>query len=282
MKKAVMRPVPDLIGIETKGDVTWLRFLQHELAGIDLQRMQSLWRFLDQQSEHPSKVVILEAPAGLLSPRSFDALMAGATAPAARDRKDSDPRSQDLWQALEDLRREENTQIQMVERITNLDALVIAVVRGEIDLALLGPVLCCDYQIAADDTVFVNRILEGGLPSVGGMMWFLVNRHGSGVARKILWSGDDLPASRALELGLVSEVAPALELQSRAQAVARTFARKPRHRLRAIKALLKATDDDLQPYLEQERRETNRSLGALIGAKLARAEATASPEVALT
>jgi enoyl-CoA hydratase/carnithine racemase len=279
MKKTMTQPVPDLIGIETKGDVTWLRFLQNELAGIDLQRIQGLWRFLDQQSEHPSKVVILEAPAGLLSPRSFDALMAGATPPRTRDRKDSDSRTPDLWQALEDLRREENMQIQMVERITTLEAFVIAVVRGQIDMALLGPVLCCDYQIASDDTVFVNRILDDGLPSVGGMMWFLVNRHGFSVARTILWSGDDLSASKALELGLVSEVAPALELQSRAQAVAQSFARKPRHRLRAIKALLQATCDDLQPYLDHERRETNRSLGSLFGARLVRAEAKTSPQV---
>ncbi len=282
MKKTLMPPVPDLIGIETQGDVTWLRFLQHELAGIDLQRMQSLWRFLDQQSEHPSKVILLEAPAGLLSPRSIDALMAGAPPSDTQDRKDSRPRGQDLWQAVEDLRREENTQIQMVERITHLDAFVIAVIQGEIDMALLGPVLCCDYQIASDDTVFVNRILEGGLPSVGGMIWFLVNRHGFGVARKILWSGDDLSASRALELGLVSNVAPPLELESQAQAIAESFARKPRHRLRAIKALLKATSNDLQPYLEHERRETNRSLGSLVGARPVRAEASASPEAALT
>jgi 2-(1,2-epoxy-1,2-dihydrophenyl)acetyl-CoA isomerase len=267
MKSTVIRSVPDLFSVETDGDLTSLRFLQQELAGIDLERMQTLWNLLDQQTEHPSKVLVLDVPTGLLSPGSIDALLAGRIGPEARDHGESDKRHQELWQAFEDLRREENSQIQLVERITALDSFVIAVVRGEIDMALLGPVLCCDYQIASDDTVLVNRGLDGGLPSAGGMMWFLVRRLGLGMASRLLWSGKNLSASEAHQLGLLSEVAPAVELDSRAQTAAHWFASKQTQRLRAMKALINATGAGLQSYLEHEQLETNRTLGSIVGSR---------------
>ena len=265
MKSHATSLAPDLFIVETDGEVTSLRFLQRELAGVDLRRMQALWRFLRQQEDHPSKVLVLEAPSGLLSPQSIDDLLSRSGKGDTGDQKGPRHPGRGLWQAFEDLRREENSQIQMIERIISLDCFVIAVIQGEIDLALLGPVLCCDYQIASDDTVIVNRVLEGGLLSTGGMMWILTRRLGLGAARGLLWSGKDLSSADALSLGLLNEVAPKLELQSRAQKASRWFASKPRQRLPATKALLNAADLDLDSYLRNEQLELNRTLGAIMG-----------------
>jgi len=272
MKRTATRSLPDLFRVETSGGVTWLRFQQRELAGIDIRRMQPLWSFLDQQVEHPSNVVILEVHAGLLSSGSIDALLDGRAKLESRGCEESSQRDQELWQAFEDLRREENSQIQVIERITTLDSLVIAVVQGEIDMALLGPVLSCDYRIASDDTLIVNRILDGGLPSIGGTMWFLVKRLGDGVAHRLLWSGKNLSSSEALEMGLLSEVVPTSDIESRTREVAQRFATKPRNRLRAVKNLLNATSQDLQSYLEHERNATNRTLGSIVGTRWIKAD----------
>jgi enoyl-CoA hydratase/carnithine racemase len=246
--------VPDLFSIATDGEITTLKFLQRDLAGVDLGRMQMLWTFLDNQEEQPSTVLVFELPHGLLSAENVDALLAAE--PEARGQEG-------LLQVFENLSHEETSQAVFAERIINLDCFTIAVIQGEIDLAFLGPVLCCDFQIASEDTVIVNRLLSSGLPSMGGMVWFLVNRLGFGVARKLIWSEKRISATEAQRLGLVSEVALDLELDTMTWEFAEWFASVPRSRLRALKALLNATNGDLRHFIEQEQREINRCLGSL-------------------
>lgn len=40
---------------------------------------------------------------------------------------------------------------------------MIAAVQGELDFDLLGILLACPFRVCAEDTVFVNRVLEVGV-----------------------------------------------------------------------------------------------------------------------
>ena len=245
---------PDLFSLEARGETTILRLRRHAFAGADLRRISQLWRFLRYESLNPSKVLVIEVPAGLLSPQSTDRALAAQRQPA----RDSSTESR-LHQAVH---REQNFLSRFSDKLSTLDSFVILTLSGRIDFPFLGPVLACDYRIVADDTIFVNRLLSRGLPPIGGLPRIMCRDVGYSAAARTLWTREHLEAERALQLGLVNEACPLAELKDRARARAETFARKPRYRLVALKRLLNAASEGRAAYSRVEQREINRYLYA--------------------
>jgi enoyl-CoA hydratase len=95
-------------------------------------------------------------------------------------------------------------------------------------------VLCADLIIAAEDARFgypPSRVW--GTPTTA--MW--VYRLGFQMAKRYLFTGDEISAARALEIGLVVELAPSDQLTERAQTLAGRIARLPVNQLIMLKAL---------------------------------------------
>jgi enoyl-CoA hydratase len=95
-------------------------------------------------------------------------------------------------------------------------------------------VLCADLIIAAEDARFgypPSRVW--GTPTTA--MW--VYRLGFQMAKRYLFTGDEISAARALEIGLAVELAPSDQLTERAQALAGRIARLPINQLIMLKAL---------------------------------------------
>ena len=68
--------------------------------------------------------------------------------------------------------RAENAHGHFVEVIRSIDSFVITALSGECDFSYFGQALACDYRIATEDTVFVNRLFKSGtMPGV--LPWFL-------------------------------------------------------------------------------------------------------------
>ncbi len=85
--------------------------------------------------------------------------------------------------------------------------------------------LAADFIIAADNAVFgLPEVKLGLMPGFGGTQR-LARRVGSARARQLVYTGGNLKAKEALELGLVNEVVPKAELLSRARTVAKRIAR---------------------------------------------------------
>lgn len=91
----------------------------------------------------------------------------------------------------------------------------------------LGFVYAADIVIAADDARFVTAFAALGLSGDGGGTWHLPRRIGPARAARVMLENQPLTAEAALELGLVSEVVPAADLVSRAEAVAVRLATGP-------------------------------------------------------
>lgn len=126
----------------------------------------------------------------------------------------------------------------MTRAIENLSKPVVGAISG---LALGGGceiALCCDIRIAAEKTQFglpeVNLAL---LPGAGGTQR-LTRVVGIGWAKQMIMTGDPIPAEKALEIGLVTQVVPKDEVMSAARKMAAKLSAKAPITMRQIKACL--------------------------------------------
>jgi 2-(1,2-epoxy-1,2-dihydrophenyl)acetyl-CoA isomerase len=122
--------------------------------------------------------------------------------------------------------------------VRDLDKLSIAAINGVAIQTGLSLALACDFRIASSDARLGSGTLRFGmLPDEGGQ--FLLVQH-MGVARTMdfLMRKRIVPASEALELGLVHEVVPSDQLMSRSMALAGELANGPQVAMRLLKRSL--------------------------------------------
>ena len=103
-------------------------------------------------------------------------------------------------------------------------------------------VLCADMVVAGEGARFgYPPARVWGTPTTA--MW--VYRMGLERAKRYLLTGDEIPARRAAEIGLILEVVPDDQLQEHALALARRMARLPLNQLIMLKLLCNQTAEHL-------------------------------------
>jgi 2-(1,2-epoxy-1,2-dihydrophenyl)acetyl-CoA isomerase len=134
------------------------------------------------------------------------------------------------------------------------DAPVIVAVRGVAAGAGLALMLGADLVVADQDARFMLAYDQiGGVPDCGAT-WFLARKLSRGAARKLVLLGAPMTAPEALALGLVTEVCPEPEVESRAMSLARKLAQGPTRALGAVRHLLDQADHTpLAAQLDAER-----------------------------
>lgn len=103
-------------------------------------------------------------------------------------------------------------------------------------------VLCADMIVAAEGARFgypPSRVW--GTPTTA--MW--VYRMGIEKAKRYLLTGDEIPARRAAEIGLILEVVPDAELDARASGLAHRMAQVPTSQLVMLKLLCNQTIENM-------------------------------------
>ncbi|KKM12860.1 crotonase [Clostridiales bacterium PH28_bin88] len=109
----------------------------------------------------------------------------------------------------------------VMNMIEKLPQPVIAAVNG---YALGGGcelAMCCDIRIAAENARFGQpEVALGVIPGFAGTQR-LPRLVGKAVAKELLLTGEQIPAERAWQVGLVNHVVPASELLARAKAMAK-------------------------------------------------------------
>jgi enoyl-CoA hydratase len=103
-------------------------------------------------------------------------------------------------------------------------------------------VLCADLILAAEGAVFgYPPARVWGTPTTA--MW--VYRMGLERAKRYLFTGDEIPAPKAAEIGLILETFPDPELEPRAVALAERIARLPTNQLILMKLLTNQTVESM-------------------------------------
>jgi 2-(1,2-epoxy-1,2-dihydrophenyl)acetyl-CoA isomerase len=141
-----------------------------------------------------------------------------------------------------------------IERLTSIDAPVVAAVRGGAGGGGLGLLYAADIVVAADDARFALGYGALGLTADGGNTWFLPRMVGMRRAQELFLLNRRLTAQEALDFGLVSRLAPSDSVESEANALAATLAAGPTRAFGAVRRMLRQSfETGLSDQLDAER-----------------------------
>jgi len=152
------------------------------------------------------------------------------------------------------LRRMIDSYHMAIERLTSIDAPVVAAVRGGAGGGGLGLLYAADIVIAAEDARFALGYGALGLTADGGNTWFLPRMVGMRRAQELFLLNRRLTAQEALALGLVSRLAPSETVDTEAAALAATLAAGPTRAYGAVRRMLRQSfETGLSDQLEAEK-----------------------------
>ena len=150
----------------------------------------------------------------------------------------------------------ESPQARLMRALINFEKPLVAAVQG---VAIGGGTTMlahCDFVYAAESARFQLPFVNLALVPEFGSSYLLPLRFGYVSAANLLLLGQPFDASRAAELGLVTQVVPDDKLLVTATEVARTLAGKPPAAVQAIKRLIKQPfRDQLEQAVKRENEE---------------------------
>jgi enoyl-CoA hydratase/carnithine racemase len=234
-----------------------------EVLGMKLDAIHQMHELIAQQKDNPSKAIVFTIKPGILSPENIDKILANhGLYPFGSLRETSSNTSSHY--DLVDLIREMNTAKTLIQDIRSIDAFVIVALSGEMPLSLFGAAMGCDYRIAPEDFLLVNRIPQTGFTPLAGLPWFLTRVLGRAKAWELLMNHETISACEAVELGLVDRVVPKDRIKQEAIAEAKRVAALPWGCRVGLKHALTLTDKPLDDYLEAESNIFERSLEMMV------------------
>jgi len=180
-----------------------------------------------------------------------------------RDRADAAIATPHASTAMSDFRRGEAGIERLTTNIRECPRAVLMAAQGEVLTPFWGASLACDQRIVADTTVFRTRALEFGMPPGGAFAYLLPAYVGHGRAADLLFSGRDVSATEALDLGLVSQVVAPESLEACAVLAAERIAACPPQAVAATKELLGQRLDGLRAHFERETTLITRCMHAM-------------------
>src|SRR5229473_221074 len=141
-----------------------------------------------------------------------------------------------------------------IERLTSIDAPVVAAVRGGAGGGGLGLLYVADIVVAADDARFALGYGALGLTADGGNTWFLPRMVGMRRAQELFLLNRRLTAQEALDFGLVSRLAPSDAVETEATDLAAMLATGPTRAFGAVRRMLhQSFETGLSDQLEAEK-----------------------------
>lgn len=149
--------------------------------------------------------------------------------------------SRRVWDSVADLRMMGRF-VDTYMKLWNAKKPVLAAVQGWCIGGGTDMVLCADLIVAAENAVFgYPPARVWGTPTTA--MW--VYRMGLEQAKRYLLTGDEIPARKAAEIGLILEAVPNEELLARATALAERMAKLPVSQLVMMKLLCNQTAEHM-------------------------------------
>lgn len=141
----------------------------------------------------------------------------------------------------------------LMQKFCDLPKPIIGAIHGTAAGVGCALALACDLRVMAEDANFRYAFINIGLGPDGGAGWFLTRAVGYSRAMEIACSGDKIPATRCLELGMTNRVVPTEALLTHTMAWANELAQKAPLALGVTKADLQyAVDHPLGATIDYE------------------------------
>lgn len=223
---------------------TVLYEVRNQVAYITLNRPDKLNAFTEQLNKE-----IQTAVKNASRDKSVRALVLTGAGRAFCSGEDLSGVSEDMDHG-EVLRKRYNPMLLELDRC---EKPVIAAVNGVAAGAGMSLALACDFRVASDKASFVEAFIHVGLVPDAGNLYYLPRLIGHAKAMELAVFGEKVPAEKAKELGLVTEVIPMGEWDEKVAAFAERLANMPTKAIGLIKRNLKASwHSDLEEYLERD------------------------------
>lgn len=141
----------------------------------------------------------------------------------------------------------------LVGAVLDCEKPVVAAVNGTAAGIGAHMAFACDLVVAAEEARFIEVFVRRGISPDGGGAYLLPRLIGLQKAKELIFFGDDLSASDALQLGLVNRVVPAEELVATTAALAGRLATGPTKAIAMAKWLLnRSLDSDRATAFDEE------------------------------
>ena len=147
----------------------------------------------------------------------------------------------------------ESPQARLMRALINFEKPLVAAVQGAAIGGGTTMLAHCDFVYAGESAKFQMPFVNLALAPEFGSSYLLPLRFGYTRAAELILLGRPFDASRAAELGLVTQVVPDQSLQATATETARALAAKPAAAVQASKRLMKrALRDQLEQAVKLE------------------------------
>jgi 2-(1,2-epoxy-1,2-dihydrophenyl)acetyl-CoA isomerase len=115
-----------------------------------------------------------------------------------------------------------------------------------------GAGLAADFRFASDDMSYSLSHLKYGVHPGGALPFFLPQYVGRNKATEILLRGDKISAQEAKEMGLITEIFPAVDFEKRCLEEIHELCKLDQRVIYTTKLLLNYTRHQLQDYFDVE------------------------------
>ena len=147
----------------------------------------------------------------------------------------------------------ENDLHEIVRQLFRMRKPTVAKVRGHAVGAGCNLALACDLTVAEESATFAELFTQIGLSQDSGSSYMLPRLVGMKTAKELVFTGRDVPAPEAEEMGLINHAYPDEEFDERAGELIEELASGPTRAIGASKSLLHyGADNDLDATLERE------------------------------
>lgn len=141
----------------------------------------------------------------------------------------------------------------LIAAILDCEKPVVAAVNGTAAGIGAHMAFACDLVVAAEEARFIEVFVRRGISPDGGGAYLLPRLVGVQKAKELIFFGDDLPATEAARLGLVSKVVPRAQVEGTAGELARRLAAGPTKAIGMAKWLLnRSLDSDRATAFDEE------------------------------
>lgn len=222
--------VPPAIEMDVRGQVLWVRLQRPEvLNAINEAVIDGLNVAVDRASQKDVRVMVIRGTGRAFCAGADLVEVPGETPDISR-----------MGRIVERVAA-------VVERIAALPKPVIAGVNGIAAAGGLELVLACDMVIASAGARFADAHSNYGLlPGAGGSAR-LPRAVGLAMARRLMFTGEFVPAEDLVACGFVTAVTPADELDSRLEKLSSSLGERSPRVLAAMKRLINANHDMTLP-----------------------------------
>ncbi len=241
------RPIEDQLTYRVENGVAWITIDRPEAANsMSTALRERLLELIEGLNGG------FEARAAVITATGDKMFCPGADLRGSRPRVDKPEGVPD--QVLGQTRRTMlDGQLRLMPAILDCEVPIVAAVNGTAAGAGAHLAFCCDLVIAAEGAKFIEVFARRGLIPDALGTWILPRLVGLQKAKELVFFADDVPAARALELGLVNLVVPGDRLEATAREWAERLASGPTKAHMLSKWLLnRSLDVDRRTIIEDE------------------------------